>query len=79
MLFVKICLINIHLKSTKIITNKIHYVHYLQGVTQTLTGSDFEPHPTDRFNNTPVTCYSIQLGPAIESMVIQLKSTINKI
>lgn len=29
-LFIKICLINIHLKSTKIITDKIHYVHYLQ-------------------------------------------------
>ena len=29
-LFVKICLINIHLQSTKIITNKIHYVQYLQ-------------------------------------------------
>lgn len=29
-LFVKICLINTHLRSTKIITNKIHNVHHLQ-------------------------------------------------
>lgn len=30
MLSVKICLINIHLRSTKIITNKIHHIQHLQ-------------------------------------------------
>lgn len=74
-LFVKVCLINIHLRSTKIITSKIHYLHHLQE-----GNTNHDRWWLLTLHHCPPSCYPSGTEPASATIFHgdSIKSTINK-